>query len=187
MPTIKTMKKALVLFLLVVGMQPAAAFAQDIATINIQSILRDSAAAKSTKQQIEAKRDQYQDELKKIEDKLHKEDQELAEQRSLLSPEALEQKSREFRSKITEAQKDVQQKKLRLDAAYANALNTIQEAVLKIVEKMSKDKGFVAVVPTSQLLYAQPQLDITKEVLTQLDKDLPKVTVDFNAKLPASE
>ncbi|MGB1540316.1 MAG: OmpH family outer membrane protein [Rickettsiales bacterium] len=163
---------------------PTISFAADnIATINIQTILRDSAAAKSTKTQIESKRDQYQNELKKIEDNLRNEDQKLAEQRSLLSPEALDQKRREFRDKVTEAQKEVQEKKLRLDAAYAKALDDIQASVLKIVEKMAKEKGFDVVVPTSQLLYAKAGMDITDAVLKQLDKDLPKVKVDFNATI----
>ena len=49
--------------------QPSFAATGKIATINIQSILKDSAAAKSTKKQIDSKRTQYQNELKKIEDK----------------------------------------------------------------------------------------------------------------------
>lgn len=46
-------------------LSPVAAFAQEIVTINIQSILSDSAAAKSAKSQIDSKRNQYQNELKK--------------------------------------------------------------------------------------------------------------------------
>lgn len=156
--------------------------ANDIATINIQAILRESAAAKSAKKQIDAKRDTYQAELKKIEDKLRKEDQALAEQRSLLSPEALEQKAREFRTQVTEAQKDVQEKRERLGEAYNKAVGDIQEAVMKIVEKMAAEKGFKVVIPTNNLVYATSELDITKPVLTQLDKNLPKVSIDFNAK-----
>lgn len=171
----------------VVSLKPAPAMAQEFATINIQAILRDSAAAKSTKAQIDAKREQYQGELRKIEDKLQKEDQALAEQRSLLSPEALKEKQKEFSAKITEAQKELQEKRLRLDAAYGKALNDIQEAVLEIVEEMAADKGYQVVMPTSQLLYAVPGLDITQTVLAQLDKDLPKVEIDFNAPLPSGK
>lgn len=171
----------------VVSLKPAPAMAQEFATINIQAILRDSAAAKSTKAQIDAKREQYQGELRKIEDKLQKEDQALAEQRSLLSPEALKEKQKEFSAKITEAQKELQEKRLRLDAAYGKALNDIQEAVLEIVEEMAAEKGYQIVMPTSQLLYAVPSLDITQTVLAQLDKDLPKVEIDFNAPLPSGK
>lgn len=158
---------------------PAAAFAQEIVTINIQSILGDSAAAKSAKTQIDSKRKQYQDELKKIEDKLRKEDQTLAEQRSLLSPDALEKKKREFAQQVTEAQKEVQEKRERLGEAYNDAVGDIQEAVMKIVADMAKQRGFKVVIPTNNLVYATPDLDITQEVLTQLNKDLPSVSIDF--------
>lgn len=158
---------------------PVAAWAQDIVTINIQTILRDSAAAKSAKTQIDSKRGQYQSELKKIEEKLRKEDQSLAEKRSILSPEALEQEKRKFAQQVTEAQKDVQEKRERLGEAYNEAVGEIQESVMKIVEKMAKDRGFKVVIPTNNLVYATSDLDITKEVLTQLDKDLPKVDIKF--------
>lgn len=174
------------LMALPVAAQAADAAGVNMATINIQNILRDSTAAKSAREQIDSKRDQYQGELKKIEDELRKEDQALAEQRSLLSQEALEQKRKEFRDKVTSAQKDVQQKKIRLDAAYAQALGDIQGSVMKIVESMAKAKGFAIVIPTSQLLYAIPSLDITPAVLAQLDKDLPKIKIDFNAPLPSA-
>lgn len=162
---------------------PAAALADatGIATINIQAILSNSAAAKSAKQQIDAKRDEYQNELKKIEDTLRKEEQAIAEQRSLLSPEALEQKANEFRTKLTNAQKNVQEKRERLGDANNQALGSIQDAVLKIVEGLVKSKGIKVVIPTNNLLYATPDLDITKEVLAQLDKDLPSVKVNFTA------
>lgn len=165
---------------------PAPALAGDIATVNIQTILKDSAAAKSTRTQIDAKRDQYQAELKKIEENLRKEDQALAEQRSLLAPDALEQKRQEFRDKVTNAQKDVQEKKLRLDVAYGKALGEIQEQVSKIVSSMAKEKGVIVVIPTSQLVYATPDLDITAPVLAQLDKNLSSVKIDFNAPLPVA-
>jgi len=182
--SVKFLLAVLIIGIFVSTAYASAAHASEIATINIQAILRDSLAAKSTKTQIDAKRDQYQAELKKIEDNLRKEDQALSEQRSLLSPDALEQKGKEFRQKVTEAQKDVQEKKMRLDAAYAKALSEIQSSVTKIVEKMAASKGFKLVIPTSQLLYATADMDITQPVLSQLDKDLPKVMVDFNAPLP---
>lgn len=161
-------------------LSPVAAFAQEIVTINIQSILSDSAAAKSAKSQIDSKRNQYQNELKKIEDKLRKEDQTLSEQRSLLSPEALEQKKREFAKQVTEAQQDVQEKRERLGEAYNDAVGDIQDAVMKIVADMAKARGFKVVIPTNNLVYATPDLDITQDVLNQLNKDLPKVSINFN-------
>jgi Skp family chaperone for outer membrane proteins len=42
---------------------------------------------------------------------------------------------------------------------------------------MSADKGFAVAIPSSQALYADTKLDITEEVLSKLDKELPDVKV----------
>jgi Skp family chaperone for outer membrane proteins len=65
-----------------------------------------------------------------------------------------------------------------LDRAFAGALNDIQKQIGKIVEKLSKEKGYEVVVPTSQILYVDSTLDITDEVRTRLDKKLPTVKVN---------
>lgn len=173
----------------VAALAPVAALAQTatgngIATINIQAILTDSAAAKSAKSQIESKRTEYQNDLKKLTETLRKEEQAIKEQSSLLSPEAFEQKKKEFVAKANDAQKSQIDKSERLSAANNQALGTIQDAVSKIVQNIVKTKGAKVVIPTNNLLYATPDLDITKEVLAQLDKDLPSVKVNFSA--PAS-
>lgn len=178
MRTFLSIKVAL-LSLLLLATPAVAADATGIATINIQAILSNSLAAKSAKKQIEAKRDEYQAELKKLEDSLRKEEQSIREQRSLLSPEAMEAKAKEFSTKMTEAQKNEQDKRERLTEAHNQALGSIQDALLKIVQDIMKTKGAKVVIPTNNLLYATPDLDITQEALTRLDKDLPSVKVNF--------
>lgn len=190
MRTITSLKLAsLSLAMLVaVAAAPVAALAQtanQIATINIQAILTDSAAAKSAKSQIEGKRTEYQNELKKLSESIRKEEQGIKEQASLLSPEALEQKKKDFVAKANEAQKSQIDKTERLAAANNQALGTIQDSVNKIVQNIVKSKGVKVVIPTNNLLYATPDLDITKEVLAQLDKDLPTVKVNFAAPAAA--
>ena len=66
------------------------------AVIDYQRILRDAAAARSIRDQIEARRKTYQEEISKEEQRLHAADKEFAKQRSVLSPEAFAEKRREF-------------------------------------------------------------------------------------------
>lgn len=178
MRTLKTLIAPLCIVATLV-LAPAAAAAADIVTINIQSILRDSAAAKHAKGLIDSKRGQYQADLKKIEGDLKKQDQALAEKRGILAADALEQERRKFMEQVTKAQQEVQDKRERLGEAYNEAVGEIQDAVMKIVDRMAKERGFKVVIPTNNLVYATPELDITKEVLAQLDKDLPKVDIKF--------
>lgn len=152
-----------------------------IAVVNIQQVMKESTAAKSVREQLESKQKSFQADITKKEESLKKEDQELAKQKNVLAKEAFEEKARAFRSKATDVQKEVQSKKALLDNAFERALAEIQKATTDIIADLSKEKGFVVAVPTSQILYADSKLDISEEVLTRLNKKLPKLDVKFEA------
>jgi Skp family chaperone for outer membrane proteins len=163
------------------GLCTPALAAESIAIVNIQEIMKDSTAAKSIKDQLEAKQKTFQAEMSKKSEALQKEEQDLGKQRSVLSPDAWDKKANAFKAKAADAQKEVQSKRAELDNAFSSALNEIQKTVFDIVSGIAKDKGYSVVLPTSQLLYADSSLDITKTVLTKLNSTLPKVTVNFKA------
>jgi outer membrane protein len=163
-----------------------AASAQDakpaIAVVNIQQVMKDSTAAKSVREQLEGKQKAFQADITKKEEALKKEDQELGKQRNVLAKDAFEEKARAFRAKATEVQKEVRSKKALLDTAFERSIADIQKATTEIIGELAKEKGFVVAVPTSQILYADNSLDISQEVLTRLNKKLPKLDVKFDAK-----
>ena len=159
----------------------SSAFAADIGYVNVQEIMHDSTAAKSVQEQIESKQKAFRTEMSKKEEDLQKEEQALAKQRSVLSPEAFEKKVKEFKEKAGKAQKEVKVKGIELENAFSTSLAEIQKSVTEIVAKIAKEKNYVAVFPASQLLYADPKLDITKEFLSKLNTALPKVTVNFKS------
>lgn len=166
---------------LMVGMAPAA-FAADtlnVATVNIQKIMRESTAAKSVREQLESKQKSYQSELSKKDEELRKEEQALSKQRSVLSKEAFEKKAAEFRKKATTVQKEVQSKKAALDGGFEQALGDIQKATVDVITDIAKEKGITLAVPNTQVLYADSKLDITDDVLEALNKKLPKLNVKF--------
>ena len=152
-----------------------------VAFVNVQEVMRDSTAAKSVKSQLDDKQKSFQAELSKKEDALHKEEESLGKQKSVLSPDAFSKKVKEFQAKANAAQKDVQGKKAELDNAFSSALGEIQKSVLDITSSVAKEKGYTVVVQASSLLYADPKLDITKDVLAKLNAALPKVTVSFKS------
>ncbi len=157
-----------------------------IAVVNIQQVLKDATVAKQVRDELEKKQKSFQGELTKKDESLQKEDQELAKQRGVLSKEAFEEKTRAFRKKVTDVQKEVQSKKALLDNAYGRALGDIKKTVTAIIAEMAKEKGFILAIPmeappTWQVLYADPKLDITAEVLERLNKKLPKLDVKFDA------
>ncbi len=173
--------KYTVLFLLIVGMLLVAlpSHALSVAIVDMQRVMADAKAAKSAKDQLESKQKQFQNQVRKTETDLQKQDQELAKQRSLLSADAFKEKLEEFRDEAASAQKDVQTKRIKLRRAFELSIVTIQKKVTQIIADIAKSKGYDAVLPKAQTLYTNDGLDITNEVLSRLDRELPALTVNF--------
>jgi outer membrane protein len=145
------------------------------AVIDYQRILRDAAAARSIRDQIEARRKGYQEEISKDEQRLHEIDKEFAKQRSVLSPEAFADKRRQFEQDVAEVQRKVQERRRELDRLSAAALNEVKQALIAIVTSIAEERGFNLVLPSSEVLFFGRSLDLTEEVLAQLDARLPQV------------
>ena len=152
---------------------------QKLAVVNIQQIMRESKAAASVRDQMKAKQKTFQEELDKREKQLQSEDQDLAKQRSVLAQDAFEKKYKEFREKAADAQKEVRTKRNALDKGFTQALTDIQKKVTDIVTAVAKEKNINAVVSSSPMLYFSPDMDITAEVLTRLNSQMPNLTVKF--------
>lgn len=164
-------------FLCVAGV--SAAQASDLAVVNVQQIMKDSSAAQAARKQLQAKQKEFQEQISAKEKELQKEDQELAKQRSLMDQEAFKQKIAAFQQKAAGVQKEVREKRQTFTKAYEDAISQLHSHVTSIIADIAKEKGFKMAVPTSQILYADPALDISSEVLARLNKQMPTLTVKF--------
>ena len=166
--------------LAIVGHAPATAQTTPdarIAIIDYQLIQQNASAMIDIKTQIERRRQAYQDEITIKEQELRAEDQELAQQRSVLAADAFAQRRREFEAKVAEVQRIVQARKNELDQAYAYGLKRIQETVVAIIAELSESRGFNLVLPRQQIVFADSTLNISEEVLSRLNERLPRVEV----------
>jgi outer membrane protein len=176
------MAVALLAVLVGVTAPSSAAWAQQLPTtiaavIDYQRILKDAAAAKSIREQIEARRKAYQDEINQEEQRLREADQSFAKQRSLLTPEALAEKRRDFEKEVVDVQRLVQERRRALDRASAIALNEVKKALIDIVTGIAEERGFNVVLAASEVLFFASEIDITGEVLAKLDGQLPEVAM----------
>lgn len=153
-----------------------------IAIINDQMIMRESAAGKSMIEQITAKQKAFEADISKKEEQLQKENQELSKQQAVLSKEKFAEKAKAFRAKGTEMQKDLNEKKMQITRGNQKAVADIQKAAGEIIGEIAKEKGYILVLPTGAVIYFDEAMDITREVITRLDKKLPKLTVNFSGK-----
>lgn len=167
---------------------PTPTFAQDkasipfnLAVVDLDVVRTEAAAAKSIRDQIDAKRNAYQADIQKEEEALRTANQELARKRTLLAPEAFNEERRAFEQRVIAVQKTVQDRKQELQNAQNDALRTFQEALNKTVLEIARDNRFTLILRKEQTIVVADNYDITKQVIATLDKTLPTVSV-FKAK-----
>lgn len=148
-----------------------------VAVVNYQRLLREAKAARQIRDQIEARRRRYQEEIKQKEQELLKKEREITRQRSLLSPEAFAKKRREFEREAAAVQREVQERRRQLDAASANAYAEVRNAIIEVVGELAEERGFNLVLPSTAVLLFSPRLDLTEEVLAGIDERLPSVEI----------
>jgi len=167
--------------------QPAAAAPSlTVLVVDVQSLLQNSKAAKMVRQQIEQKRNEYAKEISHQEEVLRQERDTLQRQQASLSADALNQKGRDFQQKVNELDRNVQAKRQALEKSNADALEKIQEAMLKIIADIAKEKKANMVFQRAELVLFDQGFDVTDSVLQKLDETLPTMTVNFVAPVVAA-
>jgi len=112
--------------------------------------------------------DSKEKELKSLESK-------LKENNATISNGNFSKEIESFNIKVKEVQEKKQVKQTALQTSYAKSMKEINDKTTKIVQKLSKKYGFKIVKPSSQLYYASPDIDITKEVISILNEELPEI------------
>jgi outer membrane protein len=157
-----------------------------VMVVDVQSLLQNSKAAKMVRSQIEQKRGEYTKEISHQEELLRAERDALQRQQASLSPEALNQKGREFQQKVNELERNVQGKRQALEKSNGDALQKIQEEMLKIIADIAKQRKANLVFQRSDLVLFDQAFDVTDEVMQKLDEQMPTLTVEFVSPVPPS-
>ncbi len=146
-----------------------------IAIVDVQAILRESLSAKSVREQMEKIGREEQAVLAEEEKKLRAEDQELQQQRSLLTPEVFTQRQQKLQADVANLQRKSRNLRLALDQSFQRSMDQIQLILFDELRKLSTELDLNLIVPRSQIVIAVDDFDITKPALERLDKRLPSV------------
>lgn len=148
-----------------------------IAVIDYQKLLRESDAAQSIRAQVEARRDVFERELAAERERLEAEDRRLNAARPQLTPEAYRDRRRVFEADVADVQRLVQRRRRELDSASGQAFQEIRDTVVDIIDDLSQIYRFNVVLPRSDVLVFAPELDLTPDVMAELDARLPEVPI----------
>tara|TARA_Y100000590_G_scaffold63691_3_gene68349 strand:+ start:6375 stop:6908 length:534 start_codon:yes stop_codon:yes gene_type:complete len=156
-------------------------YSQDkIATLDVVQLLKDSKAAISMKDQLNAIAKKYTDEDKKRQKEIQKQEEELLRQKATLTPEAFSDRKNAFEKVVIEFNKSSQNKRKALSVAEKKAVNQIEEKVEVIVKKIIETDKISAVFRKTAVILGDTSIDITDKVVEELDKELSSVTVNVS-------
>jgi Skp family chaperone for outer membrane proteins len=150
-----------------------------IAIVDLQYILENSLAIKDLRAQIETITKDLHDKMTQKELDLKKDEENLIRLKGKILPNESEKEASNFNKKVTEAQKYAQQQKLKLEKAHSEGILQVHSGTIKVIKEICEAKGFVLVLPSSQILYANDSLNITQEVLDTLNKQIKTIKVQF--------
>ncbi|MFA5123655.1 OmpH family outer membrane protein [Zavarzinia sp.] len=170
----------------VVALPQVPAFAAEaepatIAFVDVPRIMRESAAAKSVRAQLERQEKAYEAEIKAQTDKLRDEEDSLKKQRASMAPDAFAAKQRDFQGKVEALRQQVERRRQQMSFAQDDAMKKLEPVFNQVVADVAKDVGATVVLDTARVLVSSNGLNITDTVMQHLDEKLPSITVNFNA------
>ena len=140
-----------------------------LGVVNLDDVTRLSLMSTDIARQIDARRKQFRDEIKKEEEGLRKLAEELQKQRVILAPEAFRKEERAFRQKTASLQRKVQQRNQEFIRLRAFATRQYEQERAKALTEVAKKHSFTLVLRRREVLVSAEFLDITKLVLESLN------------------
>ena len=154
-----------------------AADAPIIAVLDVQKVMRESAAAKSIRAAVEAKRQTFEGEIEAERNAIKADDDKLRQQQTVLAPEALSQRRRDLERRYAELRRRADQAGGILNRAVNTAMLTLRQEMATVLAELMKEQDINITLARSAVLVFDEQLNVTEIVLARLDKRLPTVEV----------
>lgn len=154
-------------------------FGTNIAVINTEQILENSAAIKTIRESMQQMSGQIENDLTQKEIELKRIEYELLQQRDSLSEEEYQKQLKIFNDRVSETQKLVHTRKHALEETHRASRQKVYNKILEIIQQLSEKYKFDVVLPFSQLVFARDNLDITTEVLDQLNKEQINFKIEY--------
>ena len=157
----------LFLALLTPGLSTAQVGGVSIAIVDLELAISSTAEGKRAQASLESFYNQKQAEIKKLEAELEAMDKNIkAEvQAGMLSDAALAERQRALEAKYMEYQQLVYSAEQEMQNMQMNALNSIYDKLTATASRVAKEKGYSLVVDSSAVLFNDPSLDITDQVI----------------------
>ncbi|MGB1548472.1 MAG: OmpH family outer membrane protein, partial [Alphaproteobacteria bacterium] len=148
-----------------------------VGIVDMSVIIPKAKAYKHIRSEVDARAKALQADVDALEKEFTKQREDLARQKTLLSPEAFQQRQQEFQQKFMSEAKTFDDRRSGLREASEKANQEVQIKLSEIAGAVAQERGLNLVITGGTVLYAIKGFDISEEVLKRLDEQLPKVTI----------
>ena len=150
-----------------------------VAVIDFQYVVKESAAGKSVRSQIDARQQQVQAEIKPIQQELESVRAEFGSREPGTSDSDYASKRKAIRERVNELQRIIQERKRELDDMFNAGMHEVDLALVAVLKELAQERGINLILNAGRgrglVLFAENQIVITDEALRRLDARLPKV------------
>jgi outer membrane protein len=143
-----------------------------VAIVDVQRVVNESIIGKAARSNMESQIQKAKVKLSNLQADLEKGKADLQKQSGILSGSALEERREALGKKQLEVQRAYQDIQEQLAKTNDKEIRRVVEEVQKVVDEMADEKGysFVFEKDRQSVVYANPQIDITQDVVKILDK-----------------
>jgi outer membrane protein len=150
-----------------------------IAVIDFQHIVKESAAGKSVRSQVDARQASFQAEIKPLQQELETIRSELGNRVPSVGEAEYATKRKAIRERVNELQRIIQERKRELDEMFNNGMRQVDLALVEVLKDLAEERGINLILNAGRgrglVLFAENQIVTTDEALKRLDARLPKV------------
>ncbi len=149
-----------------------------IVYINMDKVLKKSAAGKSLIEQLEKIHQSNVTEFKKIEDSLKSEETSIMSQKNIISEEEFAKKITLLKKKVNDYKKN---RKIKIDFVTkkkADATTKFFEILNPIITNYSKNNSISIILRKKDIVIAKSDLDITDRIIELINLKIKKISIN---------
>lgn len=155
----------------------APAVASPVVVVDIERIVTQSAAGRGASAALRPQAEALETRVRTLREQFEREQQALQQgiQNNSITQQVAEQRIRDLQQRQQTAQTEIDGRQRALQQSNQYVLQQINEAVQPLISAIMRERGALIAVPRAATLQHAQGVEITAEVLSRLDRQLPRV------------
>ena len=146
--------------------------------LDFKYVLNESSAGKKAQTELKNRLDKGIKTIREKEKKLQEDEKKIISQKKILKPEEYKKKVNELRSSVSSLQKERKNLIEKTSKLRNKARNELLKNLNPIIKEYMVEKKIRMVIDKKSLLLADDNLDITKDIISRLNKKLKSISLN---------